>query len=361
MKHKSNKGITFLIESLSDGGAERVTSVLANIFSDNGFNVNMIIINETENEYLINDKIKRYYLSSKKSSIRFFRLIKRIREVNKLMRKINSDVIISLAMPSTNISLITWLLGNGKKVILSERNDPNCYPKSKRLKKIRNFLYNLADSIVFQTKDAKEYFSKNIQKKGFIIPNPIKADLPQPYEGIRRKEIVNFCRLDSQKNLNMLIDAFTLLSKEYPDYVLSIYGKGPLEDELKKYAEKQLGIGKINFIGYQKNIHNKILDSAMFVSSSNYEGISNSMLEALAIGLPTICTDCPVGGARMFIKPYENGLLVPVGDTIALYKAMKELIENKELSDKVSQNTVEIKKELSYDYIFQKWLNIINI
>lgn len=359
MNNTSNKKITFLIESLSDGGAERVTSVLANSFCNSDFDVNIIILNKKSNEYLVKDKIKKHYLSAEKSPIRLFRVIKRIKKINKLIRKIDSDVIISLAMPSTNINLISCLLSHRKKVILSERNDPNFFPKSKGLKKIRNFLYKLTDNVVFQTNDAKKYFTKTIQEKGVIIPNPIKEDLPRPYEGNRKLEIVNFCRLDSQKNLIMLIDAFALLSKEYPDYILSIYGKGPLENELKEYAENSIENGKVNFKGYEKDIHNKILDSAMFVSSSDYEGISNSMLESLALGIPTICTDCPVGGARMFIKPYKNGLLVPVGDTIALYKAMKEVIEDQELSKNISQNAVKIREELSADKIFRKWLNIV--
>lgn len=352
--------ITFLIETLSGGGAERMTSVLANSFYNYGYDVNIIIFNKSSNEYLVYDKIKKHYLNSKKSSCIFLRVIRRIHEINKLIREIDSDVIISLSATVTNITLITWLLGNTKKVILSERNDPNKHPKSSFLKLIRRFLYKLADNVVFQTNEAKVYFLRSIQKKSIIIPNQIEEDLPEPYFGDRKHEIVNFCRLDSQKNLMMLIDAFGLLIKDYPDYSLLIYGKGPLESKLKEYAEKHIRNKKVYFKGYQKNIHNKILNSAMFVSSSEYEGISNSMLESLAIGLPTICTDCPVGGARMFIKSYENGLLVPVGDTNALYKAMKKVIEDKKLSEKLSKNAVKIREKLSADKVFKKWLELVN-
>ena len=70
----------------------------------------------------------------------------------------------------------------------------------------------------------------------------------------------------------------------------------------------------------------------MFVSSSDFEGISNSMLEALGMGLPVVVTDCPVGGARMVIKSGENGILVPVGDTQAMYEAMRSVLKDPDTS-----------------------------
>lgn len=353
-----NKSITFLIESLSNGGAERVTSILANNLSCRGYDINLIILNKNENEYIVNNNINKIYLDNKQYSIKFVRVLKRIIYINKLINKLNSDVIISLSMPSTNFNLILPLLNNNKKVILSERNDPKAFPRSKLIRLLRTVTYKLANVVVFQTNEAMEYFSTGIKAKGFIISNPIKEDLPNVYIGERKHKIVNFCRIDAQKNLNMLIDAFSLLYKQHNDYTLSIYGDGPLKDELKKYIDINK-IYNVNLHGYTKNIHELIVDSTMFVSSSNYEGISNSMLESLAIGLPTICTDCPVGGARMFIKPYENGLLVPVGDTNSLYEAMKELIENEELCKKLSNNAIKIREELSVDKIVNKWLNII--
>ena len=107
------------------------------------------------------------------------------------------------------------------------------------------------------------------------------------------------------------------------------------------------------------DIHTIVRDAAMFVSSSNYEGLSNSMLEAMAIGLPTICTDCPCGGAGMVIRDRENGLLVPVGDTEALCRALSEVAEDPALADKLSKNAVKIRDDLSVQRILEKWENVI--
>ena len=112
------------------------------------------------------------------------------------------------------------------------------------------------------------------------------------------------------------------------------------------------------FPGYISNVNEKMCNAAMYVSSSNFEGISNSMLEALAMGVPTISTDCPVGGARMMIQNNENGILIPVGDEEALYKAMLKIAEDSEFAQKISNNAINIKQEYSIDKIVKKWENL---
>ena len=97
----------------------------------------------------------------------------------------------------------------------------------------------------------------------------------------------------------------------------------------------------------------------MFVSSSDREGISNSMLEAMAVGLPCVCTDCLGGGARMMIEDGENGLLVPMKDANALCLAMKKIIENPALAEKLSQNAVKIRERLEPEKICGQMLSAI--
>lgn len=79
----------------------------------------------------------------------------------------------------------------------------------------------------------------------------------------------------------------------------------------------------------------------------------------MAIGLPTICTDCPAGGARAIIKDHENGILVPVDDVQAMADAMKEVADNPELSEKLSINGTKIREVLSVDKIVNQWMEII--
>ena len=107
------------------------------------------------------------------------------------------------------------------------------------------------------------------------------------------------------------------------------------------------------------NIHEHVLKYAMFVSSSDWEGMSNSMLEAMAIGLPTICTDCPIGGAASIITDHENGLLVPMKQAEKLAAAMSEVADDIGLQTKLSENGVRIKESLSMSKICSLWENLI--
>ena len=117
--------------------------------------------------------------------------------------------------------------------------------------------------------------------------------------------------------------------------------------------------GCVDVKPFDATLHKKILDNAMFVSSSDYEGMSNSMLEAMAIGLPTICTDCPAGGARTIIHDHENGLLVPVRDVQALANAMLKVIENPSLAQHLSMNGAKLRDVLNAETIAKRWMELL--
>lgn len=246
----------------------------------------------------------------------------------------------------------------GIKIISSERNDPRKEPVSNIKKKIRDFCYNHADVLVCQTQMAVDLLKKRgVKTKYVLISNPITPNLPE-WEGFESKNIITAARLTIQKNLPLLIDAFNEVHKIHPDYKLTIYGEG----ELRKYLENLVtdkGLqGIVTLPGFSTNIHEVMKNAYMYVSSSDYEGISNSMLEALGIGLPCICTDCPVGGARMCIKNYVSGLLVEVGNKDQLVNAMNYLIDNKGMAKSYSRESRKINDLYSLEKITRKWIEI---
>jgi glycosyltransferase involved in cell wall biosynthesis len=265
-------------------------------------------------------------------------------------------------------SIFITLLAKNKsnKIIISERGDPAQSSDSKTVAAFMKTEFLKADGIVFQSSNAQKWYLENTPAKGTVIFNPVKSDLPEPYYGERKKRIVNFCRISAQKNLIMLVDAFAEFHKQFPDYELDIIGD-PVGNNADGYIDSVIEHIKhnncencIHIIPSRKDIHDYIKDYAMFVSSSDFEGMSNSMLEAMAIGLPCVCTDCPAGGARAVIKDGYNGLLTPVGDSHNLYLAMKKIAENPKLATKLSQNSVKIREEQSVDKIIKKWMELIN-
>lgn len=155
----------------------------------------------------------------------------------------------------------------------------------------------------------------------------------------------------------MLIHAFADFVKDHSDYTLEIYGDGTEHDHLLALIQ-ELGLsGKAFIFPGRSDVHEVVRDAAMFVLPSNYEGLSNSMLEAMAIGLPVICTDCPCGGARMVIEDGKNGYLVPVGDMGALLKKMQVVVE--EDTQKTEREAAKIRISLDVASITEEWLKVL--
>lgn len=351
------KEVLFVSNIVGNGGAGRVLSIIANYFANENLKVTICSYLDNYETYNLNKGIKNIILNPF-SKFKPLIKIKRIIWLRKIIHK-NPDATIIAFEDFINLQTLIASFFLKNKVIISERNDPKQLDKRRIMKLARRILYRFADILVCQTPDAMEYFNYHIRKKSVVIPNPILTGLPVRYEGQRKKEIVNFCRIEPQKNLKLLIDAFSLLQQEYEEYTLAIYGDGSEKEKLIKYTD-DIGLnGKISFHDAVFDIHKKICNCAMFVSSSDYEGISNSMLEAMGMGLPVIATDCPCGGAKMFINSYKNGILVPVGDTKALYDAMKYIIEHPDETETMSRSALSIKEELAVPKICLAWEKLL--
>lgn len=354
----SCRRIIFLCHGAGNGGAERVITTLAGAFADKDYSVELITTNEAKNDYELNPKIHHTVILSEKTNA-VLRTIDRILQLRRCIKKINPECIVSFSSVP-NMQAILASLGLKCRVVISERTDPSRYPTSKIGRKLRLFLYPLADFIVFQTDEAKTFFPKNIQEKSKVIPNPIRDDLPNPYVGARERRIVGIGSLGEQKNWAVALNAGKIFFRKHPEYVMDIYGEGPLRDNLQKMIDDDMWLrNRVQLKGFAMNAVDEMARAKMYISSSDYEGISNAMLEALAVGTPSICTDCPVGGARMFIKNGETGFLFSVGDYTTMAEKMNILAENEEVCKQFSENSIKIKNELALDRIVKKWEEIV--
>ena len=294
------KKIVFVIERLSTGGAERVVAALANEICElNDYEVYIVTYHPKEqDEYYVSPRARRIALK-KANGGRWGTIYQRYQQLKKVIYEINPYCVFSLAIPKTDAVLLLALKDRKFPLIISERND----------------------------------------------------------EGKREHRIVNFCRIEPQKNLKLAVDAFNLIRKEFPDYTLEFYGDGAQKQELEKYVDSLQLEDRVIFHGYSSCIHEKIINASLFVSTSDYEGISNSMLEAMAIGLPTICTDCPPGGAKSVISDGINGLLVPVRDVEKLAEAMRTVLKNESMQNEMSIKASLLAGALEPSVIAKKWIN----
>lgn len=343
-----------LMSGLSKGGgAERVLSILANYFSENSFEVTFSSFYDN-GYYDLNHCIHRKVFNSNNK-------IALLYDIRSFVKNQKFDVVICFMYP-ISYTLCISLIGmkNRPIIISSERADPSKPTHHKVEKYLRNWAYNYSDHMVFQTEDARQFFKNLDVSRTSIIKNPISNKLPQANTGIRNKNIIAIGRLTEQKNFEMLIRTFEKISKEYPSYKLDIYGEGPLENNLLLLISKLSLNDKVKIHKFSDSIYEVLNESGIYVSCSNYEGISNTMLEALSLGVPTICTDCPVGGAKENIIDGVNGLLIDTNNEIQLYNSIRKIITNESLAKTLSNNYKIVRNKLDVKNIGEQWIKLIN-
>lgn len=349
--------IAFCIGQLTKGGAERVVCNLANCFSKTD-DITIISLRNDKPAYEIDKKINVIFLDREKKNKITKNLIRR-KELKKILRKNNFDAIICfLPEPSFLVLSLKKLITS--KIIVSVRNDPKIEYSSFIYNFLMKKLYTKADGFVFQTRDAQKYFVNEIQKKSKIILNSINPSFLINNKAEKRdNKIVSVGRLEEQKNQKNLILAFSNISKKYQNYKLIIYGEGSLRKELEDLiSEKKLN-DRVYLPGISDNIKDEIKNASIFVLPSNYEGLPNSLMEAMVLGVPCISTDCPCGGPKTLIQSGVNGILIPVNNVQALEKSIEDLLENDKLTKKISKESAKIAKILDPKVINKEWYDYI--
>lgn len=348
--------VIFVIVSMAGGGAERVISILANQFVRQDIGVTIMMTAGNEVAYQLDKRVQLVSVGGT-SGGSMVRRVKRLARMRRIFKQQKAAVIISFG-PGTSFFAVTAALFLKNRFIISERNDPAICPYPR----LRNLIYSRASRLVFQTGMAAMCFPEILQKRGCVIGNPLDENLPSiEIEKVdRRLEIVAVGRLDPQKNYALLLEAFSIfIRKIRVAYQLTIYGKGNQLHDLRKQADS-LGISdQVIFAGFENDVLEKIKDSAMYVLSSDYEGIPNSLLEAMAVGLPVIATDCPIGGAAALIQDGENGILVPVGDAKAIANAMFMIAQNPQKAKEMGEAALKVCERYSVNVIAKLWLDEI--
>ena len=344
--------ITLLINSLSGGGAERVTCNLANYLFKKGNRVDVITLSNKDDTYELNDGVRRIcLLDESEQTNKLHNLWTKWKRLKKYVME-HQNVDCYITMLPISVFMLTRLRKYIKgKVIVSDRANPSSYSKINRY--MMDYGVKRCDGLVVQTKEISEWY-KDIENK-VIIPNAINPDIVFPKNVKVEKKIVAVGRFTKQKNYPMLIEAFSRFSKKHPDFSLELYGKGCEEGNMRVIVS---GLGldkKVKFMGYVKNISENIASATCFAMASNYEGMSNALIEAMCIGLPCVVTDCDGGGASDLIKNMENGILIKKGDVDAMVSGLCQIVEDDSLRRKLSKNAQTLREELNPEKIYEIW------
>jgi glycosyltransferase involved in cell wall biosynthesis len=321
------KKVMFVVPFLSSGGAERVVSIWTSELAKLGVDTNLLLFYRVEDEYPLNEDVIVHIIEENKEKYDKLSKIEKIKLLRLKLKSVNPDVIIPFI---SHVGLMTNIarVGLKTKMIETIRIDPKYSPKNKVVRMLRNISVLLSNCCIVQNEEQKNYFPKWMHKKIYEFANPISDEFLQvertmSNSGVRSITAVG--RLEHQKNYTMLINAFSKLRNL--DLILNIYGEGSLKGELQSLIN-ELGLSNhIKVWGRSNNIKEVFLSTDLFVLSSNAEGMPNSLMEAMAVGLPCISTDCPTGPSDLIDNDID-GVLIPVGNEEALINAINSMVNN---------------------------------
>ena len=352
------KRILFITNSLNFGGAAKMLAFVASSLAERGHGVYIANLNttgyKTEFTQTIHKDITVFDVAAKgKLGI--------IKELIGIGKQHKIDVMVGFTgFPGFYARIAGMKLRIPS--IMSERGDPSrTTPKTLKARLVLSVI-NGSRGCVFQTEGAREFYSKGLQKRSAVIPNPIfvQGEVPQVAFEEREKTVVSVGRLDNeQKRYDVMLDAFKIFSEKHPEYTLKLYGRGGDEDQIKAWATERGLDERVKFMGLTKQPMQDTCRDGMFLITSDYEGISNSLLEAMAVGLPCVSTDHTPGGARLLITDHENGLLAPVEDAAALARAMCELADDPELAKRCGDAAKDVLVRFAPERIIDMWESYI--
>lgn len=339
--------IMFICDTMGSGGAERVIATLSNGFVERGNNVSILMLSKEAKGSFYNLHAGVKLLNLNFQSGGFF---KKVHAIKNFVASEGPDIVISFL---SYVCIYTWWALRHTKIpyIVSERNDPNQRGKLKQF--LLNKSFRRAAGCVFQTEDAQEWYLKKNKLNSVIIQNPVNLDFVPEKIGRIKNQILYVGRLNKQKNCFMLLKAFKLFSIKHPEFTLKMYGDGPLRDDLIDLISNLRLSNKVCLLSSSKTWQKDEYYSAMFVLSSRFEGMPNVLAEALSLGIPSVSTDCTIGGPKELKKCFPELLVLSEEiNSESFSLAMEKALQ-------IQRKTPEIPEILQKKYIINMWIKFI--
>ena len=365
--------ILFLVSGMGSGGAERVASTLSNYWVEKGYRVTLMPTFSGRGDciYHLDDRVELEFLADRVSSTKqsIWNRLCRFWVLRKAIQQYNPDVIVSFL---TNVNVVAVLSAFGSKtpVIVSERTYPPKYPLGFALEILRRLVYPYAAAVVLQTEQGLAWLKGRVsQNNGVVIPNPVTYPMVDSTPIVMPKNIINearkIClavgRLEEGKRFSEIISAFNTIASKFPDWDLVILGEGPERDHLEQKASC-LGLqDRVYFPGRVGNVSDWYFCAEAYVMNSRFEGFPNTLLEAMAHGMPVISSDCDTGPKEIITDSIDGLLVDTFGVQSELSSAMEKIFEDPIFSRSLGRSATGVRKKFSMDSIGSKWDDLIKL
>jgi GalNAc-alpha-(1->4)-GalNAc-alpha-(1->3)-diNAcBac-PP-undecaprenol alpha-1,4-N-acetyl-D-galactosaminyltransferase len=355
--------LTLVIGSLGSGGAERVLTILANVWAARGDAVTLVTLDRETPFYPLDERVAYRPLGvaglSSGVTAAIVNNVRRIRALREAVRESGPDVVVSF-IETTNVLTLLATRGLNIPVIVSERSDPAHFPTGRAIGVLRRWLYPRADVVIVQTVGAGRFFSPRVQRRLRVIPNPV---LPDPEGTIPasavEKRIVALGRLSKVKGFDLLIEAFAQLAATWPEWSLEIWGEGAERTALESLVKTRGLQNRIRLPGQTPTPQLVLRGAGLFVLPSRVEGFPNALCEAMAAGVAVLAADC-ASGPRDIVRDGVDGLLVLAGGSSALAEGMSRLLGDETLRSRLARRAPEIVKRFALENVIELWDRVLS-
>ena len=337
------KTLMIITGGLGTGGLERISCFVANKFCEKGWRVVILTLlqkgEDTKSFQYLNQNVDVVFftgpfepLSNKTKAIKYWKQM-----IKSTTKQYNPDSI--LAMTFKVASMVCLFAPKyARRTTIREISDPKSKVRNQFVNKLTEFLCRNVKNIIFQTKWEKSCYGRRIQEKGIVIPNPLSISCKQKGNFSEKKVFTLTRLLINQKRQDVLINAFELFHESHSDYVLEIFGKGEDEKQVRDLISKSKCKDYIRINKPDPNIHEKVLNYRCFVLTSDFEGMSNALLECYSLGIPCITSDWP--GAEDVVTNNKDALVYKRQDSNQLASLLCRIADDDQLCARITNAAV---------------------
>ena len=354
------KTLMIVTGALGTGGLERISCFIANRFCDKGWRVVILTLlqkssdDSTFQQLNSNVKVipfigKKDPETHKKSSIFTWRKM-----IKTAIKEYKPDSILCMTFKIASMVCL-FARKYAKRVTIREINDPRI--RNRFTNNVIEFLCRKVKNIIFQTRYEQSCYHKRIRNKGYVIPNPLSIDVKRTGK-FNEKKMFTLSRLSNkQKRLDVLIKGFEIFHKSHPDYCLEIYGRGSDNEKILELIKKSTCPDNIKIIYPIPNVHEKIIDYRCFVMTSDFEGMSNALLECYSLGIPCVSSDWP--GVEDVMTNNKDGLIYKRQDSNELAELLCKVASDDNLCNKITKAAIDGSKRFDRETVFSRYCEVI--